>query len=424
MEDKITINTIDNKSVSATQAGRGRRSLFKIATLAFGLLGGLIVAEVGLRIVGYSSPDFFISDESLGYSLIPNMSGTFRKEGYSLVQINSEGFRDVEHTASKPTDVYRIAFLGDSFLEGMQVEQSELFLNYVKDGIQNCGIINDKKIEVFNFGVKGYGTAQELIVMREKVWKYSPDMVVLLMTTNNDITDNSPVFRHNPIPFFVYRNDVLTLDDSFRSSNKFVFQNSAIGRWLVRLKNNLRIVQAIGEIHVAIKHRYKKWKPRSSNSTVSAGQAAAPMTELGIDSQIYKPPADPDWKAAWSVTEGIIGRMKSEIENKGAKFLIITGSNGVQVLPKMKEREGFEKRLGVEDLYYPDKRIADFGRSNSIPVITLAPVLGDYAAREKTYLHGFGENIGYGHWNQLGHRIAGDTIAQKICQGPLLLQSK
>ena len=36
-------------------------------------------------------------------------------------------------------------------------------------------------------GVSGYGTTQELVTLREKVWRYSPDMVLLAVTTNNDV---------------------------------------------------------------------------------------------------------------------------------------------------------------------------------------------------------------------------------------------
>jgi hypothetical protein len=79
----------------------------------------------------------------------------------------------------------------------------------------------------------------------------------------------------------------------------------------------------------------------------------------------------------------------------------------------------FAKMLGVEDLFYPDRRIADFCRSKAIPVITLAPTLADYAAREHVNLHGFTGNIGYGHWNELGHRVAGEEIGKRVCEGVL-----
>jgi hypothetical protein len=52
-------------------------------------------------------------------------------------------------------------------------------------------------------------------------------------------------------------------------------------------------------------------------------------------------------------------------------------------------------------------------------VISLAPQLSSYADQHKAFLHGFGANIGNGHWNQLGHRVAAELISQKLCSGLL-----
>src|SRR5438309_1056803 len=109
---------------------RGRRRLLKLLTLVIGIGFALVLLEVGLRVVGYSSPEFYEADETLGYRLIPGMSGWYTREGRSWVTINSDGFRDVEHTIEKPADVYRIAVIGDSYVEGLQVNREEMFTNY------------------------------------------------------------------------------------------------------------------------------------------------------------------------------------------------------------------------------------------------------------------------------------------------------
>src|SRR3954471_17968947 len=86
-----------------------RRLLLKLLTLLIGIVVALALLEIGLRVVGYSSPDFYETDETLGYKLIPGMSGWYTREGRSWVAINADGFRDVEHSVVKPPDVYRIA---------------------------------------------------------------------------------------------------------------------------------------------------------------------------------------------------------------------------------------------------------------------------------------------------------------------------
>jgi hypothetical protein len=92
-------------------------------------------------------------------------------------------------------------------------------------------------------------------------------------------------------------------------------------------------------------------------------------------------------------------------------------SNGPQVLPDPSARELFMRRFGVKDLFYPDNRIKELGKREKITVITLAPELQAYAEKNRTFLHGFGSNIGNGHWNIEGHRVAGELLAEKFCAG-------
>ena len=55
-----------------------------------------------------------------------------------------------------------------------------------------------------------------------------------------------------------------------------------------------------------------------------------------------------------------------------------------------------------------------------INVLTLAPELQEYAELKNVTLHGFGSDLGNGHWNVTGNRVAGELIAKKICEGGLL----
>ena len=95
-------------------------------------------------------------------------------------------------------------------------------------------------------------------------------------------------------------------------------------------------------------------------------------------------------------------------------------SNGPQVLPEPSWRENFKRNFGVTDLFYPDNRFKLLAEREGIPIITLAPQLQEYAERNKVFLHGFGENLGNGHWNSTGHRVAGELVAQKLCEAALL----
>jgi hypothetical protein len=116
----------------------------------------------------------------------------------------------------------------------------------------------------------------------------------------------------------------------------------------------------------------------------------------------------------------LIVQMRDEVTKGGAKFVVVTLSNGPQVLPDAALREHFKNRFGIADLFYPDNRIKSLGSREGIPVITLAPDLQAFAQTNNVFLHGFGKDIGNGHWNVAGNRVAGELIAKKICEGALL----
>jgi|CXWL01.1.fsa_nt_gi hypothetical protein len=397
---------------------RRRTFTFAITTGFVGLVIGLAIIEVALRLAGYSSPEFYRADRALGYSLIPGISGWYSKEGRSYVEVNSDGFRDVERPYEKPADTIRIAIVGDSYVEGFQVGRDEMFSTFVLKGSRECGVFSGKNVEVLTFGVSGYGTGQELLVLREKVWRYSPDIVMLVMTTNNDVTDNLRELKNTPIPYFVLSDGKLTLDDSFQNERAFIVRDSLIGRSGTWFKNNLRFVQAIGQISVKLKYWYRNDRKREDRSTSVVNQTVMPAdVEVGIDNQIYREPKDENWQRAWRVTESLLLAMRTDVEDRGAKFVVVTATNGVQILPSPDERRAYAAYLGVVDLQYPDRRIADFCYANSISVIGLVGELGDYSMKENANLHGFEGNLGYGHWNQLGHRIAGEAIARRLCEG-------
>ena len=74
------------------------------------------------------------------------------------------------------------------------------------------------------------------------------------------------------------------------------------------------------------------------------------------------------------------------------------------------------RKLGIDGLFYPDERLAAFGRREGIPVLALAPELQRLAEREKVFLHGFpNTGPGEGHWNARGHAAAAAAMAGWVC---------
>jgi hypothetical protein len=393
----------------------------KILLIFVGLGTGLLLVEVGLRLVGYSYPEFYTSDARRGYSLRPNMEGWYRKEGEEYVRINSLGLRDREHALPKPPNTFRVAVLGDSYVEALQLPFEQSFCPVLEERLRGCRELAGMNVEVINFGVSGYGTAQELITLRNDVWRYSPDLVLLAVTTNNDISDNSPALKKtNQIPYFIWRDERLVEDDSFLQTRSFRLRNNVLGRAGRWFRDHLRFIQAIQQAAFAIRviraERAASKPGENERAQNIPPRSATVADELGVDNLVYREPTDPVWLDAWKVTEALVKTMRNEVEARGAKFMVITLTNPPQVLPAPAAREAFLQRVGAKDIFYPDNRIAQFCRREGIPVASLAPAMQQYAQQNNTMLHGFGKDLGNGHWNVAGHRIAGQLAADEICK--------
>ena len=118
------------------------------------------------------------------------------------------------------------------------------------------------------------------------------------------------------------------------------------------------------------------------------------------------------------MTEDLLLLMRDEVRAKGARLAVVLVSNEAQVDPDPKRRAEYGRRCGIEYLSYPNRRIAALGARASIPVLDLVPGLREHAERHGAFVHGFGSALGVGHWNQEGHRVAGELIAAWLA--PLL----
>ncbi len=137
--------------------------------------------------------------------------GWFPKEGQGgvhhgfidvPVQHNARGFRDIEHGAKQKP---RLAVIGDSFVWGFDCEADQRFTERLKPLVPDW--------EVVNLGVSGYGTDQQLVLLKDVFDDYVPDVVLLVFTTQNDIDDNTADVRYVGYykPYFVMKDGALDL---------------------------------------------------------------------------------------------------------------------------------------------------------------------------------------------------------------------
>jgi hypothetical protein len=344
-----------------------------------------------------------------------------QQEGEAYVAINNDGLRDREHPEQKPENTLRIAVLGDSYTAALQVAVDMAFWSILEHRLNACGLFGTKKIEVINFGVGGYGTAQELLTLQHRVWKYSPDIVLLAFFSGNDIRNNSKALHPNKTisnmsPFFTYQNGNLMLDNSFLNNPFYIKRSGRPWQFFQLATDYLRSLQFF------FKLRDQFVQLNIVSMPDAHGNSPA---DPSMDRELYLPPSTAQWRDAWKVTEALIVRMRNEVIRHGAKFIVVTLSNGIQVHPDREVRQQFMRSKGIINLFYPDDRIKELGKREGVEVISLASSLQEYAEENKLFLHGFrNRSLGSGHWNEDGHRAAGEAIARYFCAGTTKMHTK
>lgn len=169
-------------------AGRGsapaKFGFFKTAlqTLVW-LLLAILSIEAVFAMAGIGEEEIFAFDKVLGTKHMTNKSITWRKEGFSRSYFDGAGLREPHLKKEKAPGIYRIALLGDSMVEGLQVPIEDTFgrllgkrLNEKLKQAPRPGITG---VQVLNFGTSGYSTVQELLQLEKQVLDYQPDLVIV-----------------------------------------------------------------------------------------------------------------------------------------------------------------------------------------------------------------------------------------------------
>ncbi len=397
-------------NVDSPKVGKGfarRRWLHRLLLVAAGLAVAFGVAELGLRLAGVRMPRVSQRDDHRGTAFRPGIEWFHSDEGGAHVRINSAGFRDREWEAPKPPGVFRIAVLGDSYVDAMQVDVEERFTERIEAALHASGRFSPRKVEVLNFGVGGYGTAQELQVLRYSVWRFSPDLVILAFLPYNDLRNNYEPLQKDPgRPYFVLKEGKLVLDDSFLSTPDH--EKTLIERIGIGLVDHSRVFQLVYRARATLRKRRE-----APEKPAPAGRDL--LTEVGLDDKAFAAPADADWREAWRVSESLILAMRDEAKAHGSEFLLVVVTSGHQVHPDPKPRAAFMSKLGVKDLFYADDRLIDLGRKEGFHTLALARPFLEHAEKTQSILHGFpNRNLGLGHWNASGHALAARLIAEEI----------
>jgi len=172
-----------------------RRRLFAIAVssaIAIGL--AVIGVEAWVRLTWDEQrgrPGFYLSDPELGQRLAPGYRGWFAGVP---VEINALGFRDQrDYALEKSARTFRILVIGDSVTFGHGTLSNTTYPFLLEQRLRQWK--PDVDWQVWNLGVPGYATSQELAYLNRVGKRYQPDLVIVGFYPNDLVGNELP---HTP----------------------------------------------------------------------------------------------------------------------------------------------------------------------------------------------------------------------------------
>ncbi len=176
----------------ALTRGRWRRLVtISIPALGIAILAAALLVELWVRVSWdprKGTPGFFLSDAGRGQRLAAGYDGWFAGVP---VHINRLELRDPrEYDLAKHANTFRILVLGDSVTFGHGSVYEHTYPYLLEQRLKAWRPSIDW--QVWNAGVPGYNTSQELAHLLEVGDRFRPDLVVVGFF-DNDLIDNRPV---------------------------------------------------------------------------------------------------------------------------------------------------------------------------------------------------------------------------------------
>lgn len=134
------------------------------------------------------------------YELRPNKCG-----------FNAQGFTGPDYPLDKQPGVFRIVMIGDSVAMGQGVRRNETLGTLLENELNHLPVDGIDAVEVIVMAVSGYSTSQEIVLLEDRAFEYSPDLLVWSYVMNDPA---HPVFHNanGAMGEYYYRPDIHLVD--------------------------------------------------------------------------------------------------------------------------------------------------------------------------------------------------------------------
>jgi lysophospholipase L1-like esterase len=278
------------------------------------------------------------------------------------MHVNAAGLRDGEETPlPKPAGELRVLVLGDSFSFGNGVADDDTYAEVLERELRARGL----PARVLNAGVQGYDVHQEADWLRERGLALQPDAIVVGLY-ENDLVRRKDGAQEVPI----------AEDGGLR---KGAVRELVPDAWIYAVKR-LRSVAFLG---LAFRELRWRWFPPPGNYHAKA-------LFFGEDS--------PAWQAALADVRDSLTRIREASAASAGRPIVAVFPHHGQMQP------------GILDRTYRDPTVA-LVAAVGLEAVDLLPVFREAVARGGEPFIAFD-----GHPNELGHRLAGEALAEPVAR--------
>jgi lysophospholipase L1-like esterase len=373
-----------------------------------GLVLPLVFLEMVLRIFGPVLPGRYSSGlhqephPIYGRFQIPNSSGWYRADEFvSRVEFNGLGLREREIPPIKPAGERRVLVLGDSFVQGVEVNVEHTLTRRLEERLRAVG----QPATVINAGVAGFSTDQELLLLDNLGWSLQPDVVVLVFYLGNDVTENSSDLTKLRKPHFRVTSDG-QLEQ--RAIPPAALDSGGFSSWLRRQSRvasvfdtgvvpKLRTVPGIGRLFVLPAET-------AGPEPVGAGPGG---------SDVYRAELNETWQSAWRVTDRLLARIAEQARARNVPFVLIGAPSKWEVYSDDWQALVRQNNLPSTgwDLDGPENRLAATASKIDITYASARPLLrAASGSSERQYFH---NDV---HWTPAGHGAVAEVIAAALLE--------
>jgi lysophospholipase L1-like esterase len=330
----------------------------------------LLALEAGLRAFwgGYyltGVRSYVTSSATRGWANTPSTRAVYGEAEFRIeVTHNALGFRGPELQQGRAPGSVRVLVLGDSFAYGIGVADDETFSARLAEAVP--------RVEVLNAGVNGYGTGQELLLLREYAAALRPDLVVVAFFWN-DVANS---FKRE-FPSFRLADGSLVWPEPGPAAQ--VSPPPVRRKWL----------------------RHSYLYRFGSDRLKLAGWWLS--LALGIPTESRDFVEDADREAAWKLTAALIRAISDQARAVGARTAVLAIPDQVQV-----QRRTHVLGLDPRD-YAVQPRLRAVCEATGIPLIDPLPELRADAARGALLYYPRDR-----HLTERGHRIVARVLEREF----------